>query len=88
MQPVRSVGRREGRPHIPAMKNLQLTDEEVEALVRLLRRAIDDDRYPVSLRVQVWKGILGKLKPEPVRAPLPPLKTYEPPSRGRYRRRG
>ena len=70
------------------MKNLELSDEEVEALLRLLRRAIDDDRYPLSPRVQVWKGILGKLRPEPARAPLPPLKTYEPPSRGRYRRRG
>ena len=73
--------------HIEVMKNLELSDAEAEALVRLLRRAIDDDRYPLSPRVQVWKEILGKLKPEPVRAPLPPLKTYEPPSKGRYRRR-
>jgi hypothetical protein len=65
------------------MKNLELSDEEVEALVRLLRRAIDDDRYPLSPRVQVCK-----LRPEPARALLLPLKTYEPPSRGWYRRRG
>jgi len=43
--------------------------------------------YP-SQGVQRRKGILNKLKPEPVREPLPPLKHYEPPSKGRYRRRG
>jgi hypothetical protein len=31
---------------------------------------------------------LAKLLPEPVRKPLPPLKVYAPPSKGRYRRRG
>jgi CO/xanthine dehydrogenase Mo-binding subunit len=34
------------------------------------------------------KGILVMLRPEPDRpAPLPPLRNYEPPSKGRYRRR-
>ena len=67
---------------------LELTGEEAAALLRLLNRTIADDRYPLSPRIQTLRGILGKLRPEPVRAPLPPLKTYEPPSRGRYRRRG
>jgi len=58
--------------------NVELTEDETESLTRRLRRAIDDDRYPLSLRVQTWKAILGK------REPLPP---YEPPSRGRYRGR-
>ena len=47
---------------------LDLTDEEIAALTRLLRD--------------------GKLRPEPPpREPLPPLKTYAPPARGRYRGR-
>jgi len=33
------------------------------------------------------KEILGRLRPEPVREPRRPLRHYEPPSTGRYRRR-
>jgi hypothetical protein len=33
------------------------------------------------------EGILGKLRPEPAREPLPPRRNYEPPSKGRYARR-
>jgi hypothetical protein len=53
---------------------LDLTDEETDALARLLSRTIDNDRYPLSPRVQTLKGILAKLRPEPVREPLPPPK--------------
>jgi hypothetical protein len=68
--------------------HLDLSDEESDALARLLRRAIDDDRYPLSPRVQMLKGILQKIRPEPARKPLaPPTKPLEPPSKGRYRRR-
>jgi len=67
---------------------LDLTEEENDALAKLLRRTIDDDRDPLSPRIQNLKGILGKIRPEPVREPLPPLKVYAPPSKGRYRRRG
>jgi hypothetical protein len=67
---------------------LELNDEENEALVWLLTKAIDDDRYPLSSRIGVLKEILGKLRPEPVREPLPPRRHYEPPSKGRYGRRG
>jgi hypothetical protein len=56
-----------------------LTDEENDALARLLSRTIDDDRYPLSSRVQILKAILAKIRPETVREPLPPLKHYEPP---------
>ena len=34
-----------------------LTDEETDALARLLRNTIDADRFPFSPRVQMWKGI-------------------------------
>ena len=61
---------------------LDLTDEETDALARLLSRTIDDDRYPLSPRIQNLKGILAKLRPEPVHEPLPPLKHYEPAREG------
>jgi hypothetical protein len=64
----------------------ELTDEETEALARLIRDAIDGDRFPLSPRVQLWKGILAKIRPEPVREPLPPPKHYEPPRASRRRR--
>jgi hypothetical protein len=67
---------------------VDLTDDETESLARLLRHAIDDDRYPLSPRVQTWKAILGKIHPQTPREPLPPAtKVDEPPSKGRYRRR-
>jgi hypothetical protein len=59
--------------------NLDLSDEETSALTRFLRKAIDDDRYPLSPRVQTLQRILDKLDPPPVREPLPPLRAYEPP---------
>ena len=67
---------------------LDRTDEETAALERLLGETINADRYPLSLRILTLKAILAKIRPEPVRKPLPPLQHYEPPSRGRYRRRG
>ena len=63
---------------------LDLTDEETDALARLLSRTIDD-RYPLSPRVQNLKGILAKIRPEPVREPLPPPKVYAPPRAKRRR---
>jgi hypothetical protein len=67
---------------------LDLTEDETAALARLLTNTTDADRYPLSPRIQLLKGILAKLRPEPKREPLPPLKLYEPPRGGRYRRRG
>ena len=66
---------------------LDLTDDETAALERLLSDAIDRDRYPLSPRIKSLKGVLAKIRPEPTREPLPPLKQYEPPRAGRYRRR-
>jgi hypothetical protein len=66
--------------------HLDLSDDETAALTRLLATSIADDRYPLSPRVRTLKGILDKLNPPPVRAPLPPLKTYEPPRFIRGRR--
>jgi hypothetical protein len=71
------------------MTTLDLTDEETAALARLLHDAIDSDRYPLSARIQLLKGILGKIRPEPAREPLPPPKVYAPPRAptGQRRRR-
>jgi hypothetical protein len=67
---------------------LDLSDEETAALTRLLSNTIDADRYPLSPRIQTLKAILGKIRPEPVREPLPPLKVYAPPRASAKRRRG
>jgi hypothetical protein len=59
-----------------------LTDEETDALAHLLRDTIDADRYPLSQRVRMRKGILAKIEPETKPEPLPPLKHHEPPRAG------
>jgi hypothetical protein len=61
------------------MQHLDLWDEEVTALIALLSRTVDGDRYPFSKRIRTLKAILAKLRPEPVREPLPPPKVYAPP---------
>jgi hypothetical protein len=66
---------------------LDLTDEETDALTRLLTNTIDADRYPLSPRIRTLKAIVAKIRPEPVHEPLPPLKHYEPPRAGARRRR-
>jgi hypothetical protein len=40
-----------------------------------------------GMSVQTLKAILAKLRPEPIQEPRPPPKHYEPPFKGRYRRR-
>jgi hypothetical protein len=66
---------------------LDLSDPEADALVTLLRRTIDDDRFPLSPRIQTLKAILAKLRPEPTREPLPPPKAYAPPRATAARKR-
>jgi hypothetical protein len=67
--------------------NIDLSDDEATALVRELDAIVRNDRYPLSPRVQMLRAILGKLRPEPAREPLPTPKVYEPPSKGQWRRR-
>ena len=66
---------------------LDLTDEETDALTRLLSDTIDNDRYPLSPRIQRLRAVLAKIQPEPVRPPLAALKHYEPPRAGAAKRR-
>jgi hypothetical protein len=63
--------------------NLDLNEVQTEVLVRELSQIIQGDRYPLSPRIVTLKEILGQLRPEPEREPLPPRRHYEPPSRGR-----
>jgi hypothetical protein len=52
--------------------NLDLTDEETAALLRELDGHIDGDRHFMSRRIKTLKAIRDKIRPEPVREPLPP----------------
>jgi hypothetical protein len=67
--------------------NLELNDLQTDVLIRELSQIVQNDRYPLSPRIVPLKEILAKLRPEAERRSLPPLRHYEPPSRGRYRRR-
>ena len=66
---------------------IDLNDEEIAALARLLTNTIDADSYPLSPRIGTLKAIRAKIRPEPVHEPLPPLKHYEPPRATTARRR-
>jgi hypothetical protein len=70
--------------------NLDLSDEESAALIRELADITGNDRYPFSPRIRTLTAILAKLRPEPVREPLPPPKRYAAPltAAARGRRRG
>ena len=60
--------------------NLDLTDEETAALLRELDALIDSDRYFLSPRIKTLRAIRAKIRPEPLREPLPPPpKQYAPP---------
>jgi hypothetical protein len=70
------------------MKNLELTDEEAAVLARELTEITWGARYQLRPRVKTLNAILAKLRPQPARpAVSPEPKVYEPPSKGRYRRR-
>jgi hypothetical protein len=64
------------------------TEEERTAVIRLLRNAIDADKYFLSDRVRVWKAALAKLDPSSVRPtpePKPPLPPGAAPIHGNRR---
>ena len=59
---------------------LELTDDEAALLLKELNGIIDGDRDFLSDRIRTLKAIRTKIRPEPVREPLPPPpKRYEPP---------
>jgi hypothetical protein len=70
------------------MPTIDLSDDERTALTAAVRRAIDEDRYPLSPRLAPLKAALAKLDPGSVPhvvEPLPPLPTG--PSVGNRRRK-
>jgi hypothetical protein len=70
-----------------AIMTLDLTDDETAALAQLLRRTIDEDRYPLSPRLALLEAILAGLGPPEPRPELPPpLKAYDAPRVRRWRR--
>jgi len=70
--------------------NLDLSDAETAALIKELDDITRNDRYPFSERIRTLKAILARLRPEPVREPLPLPRVYAPPraTAARKRRRG
>ena len=60
------------------MPHLDLSDDEVAALIKELHAIIENNRYPFSLRIRTLKAIRAKLRPEPSREPLPAPKVYAP----------
>jgi hypothetical protein len=69
--------------------HLDLTDDEAAALLRELDGLIDGDRYFMSRRIKTLKAIGAKIRPEPLREPLPPPpKQYAPPRAGRRHQHG
>jgi hypothetical protein len=66
---------------------MNLDDEETAALTQEVHEIVENDRYPLSPRIQTLKAILVKIRPEPAREPLPPPKVYAPPRATAARRR-
>jgi hypothetical protein len=70
--------------------HLELADADYRAIAVKTafarHRTIDDDRYPLSPRVQTLKAILAKIQPKPTQEALPPPKRYAPPSATTTRR--
>jgi hypothetical protein len=67
--------------------HFDLSDAETAALTKELDDITRNDRYPFSERIRTLKAILAKLRPEPVREPLPLPKVYSPPRAAAKRRR-
>jgi hypothetical protein len=65
----------------------ELTEDERQAVCKLLRNAIDADRYRLSERVRTWKSALAKLDPGSMRPePKPPQPAGPTRTRGGGRR--
>jgi hypothetical protein len=41
-------------------------------------RDLIGDKYSLSPRVRTLREVLNMIRPEPIREPLPPLRSYEP----------
>jgi hypothetical protein len=74
------------------MADENLTPDEREAVLRLLRDTIAADRFPLSPRIRTLRSALAKLDPAPpaMVEPYPPAKAWVNSSvgqrKGRWRR--
>jgi hypothetical protein len=71
-------------------RRLMTNCDETAALLRELDTIIDSNRFPLAPRILTLKAIRAKLQDQSwcaVREPTPTTRQYEPPSKGRYRRR-
>jgi hypothetical protein len=59
--------------------NIELDDDQAAALIKELHDIVENDPFPFSERIRTLRAVLEKLRPEPVREPLPPPKHYVPP---------
>ena len=60
------------------MPQPDLTPEEYAEVVRLVRAAIDSDRYPFSARVRRLKSIVAKVDPVTVKPAVVPYPAPKP----------
>jgi hypothetical protein len=67
---------------------LDFSEDELRLLTKLVRRTIEENRFPLSPRLDPLRAILDKLDPpKPRPEPLPPLKPGMAPTHGQGRRR-
>lgn len=72
------------------MPNIDFTDEEHAALTAAARKAVDEDRYPLSPRLGPLRSALAKLDPRSApkaTVARPPLPEAPARSRGGHRPR-
>ena len=62
--------------------NLDLSEDEKLSLADLLKRTIEDDRYPLSPRIRTLKDVLAKIEPPPA-VTSKPFPTSKPGDRPR-----
>jgi hypothetical protein len=63
------------------------SDEELRILAKLVRRTIEEDRFPLSPRLDPLRAILARLDPPKPKPERPqPLKPGDAPSHGQGRR--
>jgi hypothetical protein len=74
----------DGRP----MPILDLTDEELAAVIAALRQVIDDDDYRHSPRLLPFKSALAKLDPTIVPQPRRPVLMPSPTAKPTHGKRG
>jgi hypothetical protein len=57
---------------------LDLTDDEIQALIDYARRKFAEERWPLSPELRPIREVLEKLDPKPKPAPFPPRKPHVP----------